>query len=151
MNTVLVSGRLTADPELKHTASGKAATSFSLAVDRGYVRDDQRIADFFDIVAWNGTAEHICKYWRKGKWMEISGTLQTRTYTDRNGSKHKVTEIVADSVGFGGEKKENSAPMAALAPAHTPKAAQQREQRTIVPEYDPEEFEEIGSDEDLPF
>lgn len=142
MNRAAISGRITADPELKHTQSDKPVVSFSLAVDRRYAKDGERITDFVDVVAWNGTAEFICKYWRKGKWMEVSGTLQTRTYTDRNGSKHKITEIVADSVGFGGEKKSGDVP---AAEPDRPRAA-----RTIVPEYDPEEYEDMD-DGDLPF
>lgn len=142
MNAVQISGRLAADPELKHTQSGTPVTSFSVAVDRNRSQNGENNADFFGVVAWRGTAELVCKYWRKGKWIEVSGRLQSRSFEDRNGLKHKVVEIVAESVGFGGVRKNGGA---AASNETNPKAA-----ATIVPEYDPAEFEELN-DGDLPF
>lgn len=142
MNSVQVSGRLTADPELKYTQNSTPVTSFSVAVGRGRSQNGENAADFFGVVAWRGTAELICKYWKKGKWIEVSGRLRSRSFEDRNGLKHKVVEIVADSVGFGGARKNDSG--AASIESHAKAAS------TIVPEYDPEEFEELDGD-DLPF
>ena len=142
MNNVQISGRITADPELKHTANSTPVTSFSVAVQRLKTQAGESAADFFNVVAWRGTAELICKYWKKGKWIEVSGRLQTRTYEDRNGIKHIVVEIVAERVGFGGARKGDDHAAAAEKPS---KAAP-----TIVPDYDPEAFEEID-DGDLPF
>lgn len=142
MNAVQISGRLAADPELKHTQSGTPVTSFSVAVDRNRSQNGENNADFFGVVAWRGTAELVCKYWRKGKWIEVSGRLQSRSFEDHNGLKHKVVEIVAESVGFGGVRKNDGA---AASNETNPKAA-----TTIVPEYDPAEFEELN-DGDLPF
>lgn len=143
MNNVAISGRLTADPELKHTPNDTPVTSFSVAVDRNRTQKGEHNADFFDVVAWRGTAELICKYWKKGKWIEVCGKLQTRSYEDRNGTKHKVVEIVADSVGFGGVRKGDETPAA-------PKQENSKAAQSIVPEYDPEEYGD-PDDGDLPF
>lgn len=142
MNSAQISGRLAADPELKHTPNGTLVTSFFVAVDRNRSQNGENNADFFGVVAWRGTAELVCKYWRKGKWIEVSGRLKSRSFEDRNGLKHKIVEIVAESVGFGGVRKNDDA---TASNGTRPKAA-----ATIVPEYDPEEFEELD-DGDLPF
>lgn len=96
MNVVILTGRLTADPELRYTTQGTACTSFNLAVDRAS-RDDS--ADFPTIVAWRETAEFINQYMRKGSRIVVRGELRTRTYDD-NGKNRKVTEIQADRVEF---------------------------------------------------
>lgn len=96
LNTAAIMGRLVADPELKHTPSGVAVTSFTLAVDRNYAKPgEERQTDWIDVVAWRGTAEFICKYFTKGRMIAVTGSLQTRTWEDKNGSKHKATELVA--------------------------------------------------------
>ena len=115
LNMAVIMGRLTADPELKHTPSDIAVTSFSVAVNRSYAKQDgQREADFIDVVAWRSTAEFICKYFGKGQLIVVQGMLQTRTYTDSQGNKRKAVELVADQVHFGESKKEtqqaNNAP-----------------------------------------
>ncbi len=100
MNKVVILGRLAADPELRQTSNGISVTSFTVAVDRSFSKNAERQTDWIDVTAWRSTAEFICKYFQKGKPIIVEGSLQTRTYDDKNGSKHKVTEIVADNVEF---------------------------------------------------
>lgn len=105
LNHITIAGRLTADPELRRTQSGVAVTTFSLAVERDFkAQNGDRETDFFPVVAWRSTAEFAAKYFTKGKMAIVSGRLQTRTYMDKEGAQRKVTEIIADSVYFGGDK-----------------------------------------------
>ena len=105
LNVVALLGRLTADPELRQTPQGVSVTTFTLAVNRSYVKQgEQRQADFIDIVAWRGTAEFICKYFKKGQMMAVNGSIQTRTYQDKNGNNRKAFEILADNVYFADSK-----------------------------------------------
>jgi single-strand DNA-binding protein len=111
INNVVLMGRLCADPELKTTQSGLSVTSFALAVDKG----KDKGADFIDIVAWRDTADFINKYFDKGSMIAIVGSIQTRTYEDKNGNKRKAVEVVAREVSFCGSKidsapKNDSAP-----------------------------------------
>ncbi len=107
LNVAVLMGRLVADPELRHTANDVAVTSFTLAVDRSYVKAGaDRQADFIDVVAWRNTAEFVCKYFRKGQLMAVQGSIQTRTYTDSQGNKRKAFEIVADNVHFAESKRD---------------------------------------------
>lgn len=102
-------GRITQDLELKTTASGISVTSFSIAVDRNYVKQgEQRQTDFINIVCWRKQAEFVCRYFEKGSMIALEGQLQTRTYQAKDGSNRYVTEVVADSVSFTGEKREQS-------------------------------------------
>lgn len=117
MNTVSLMGRLTAAPELKQTQSGTNVLSFSLAVENGY--GERKSTAFVDCVAWRSTAEFISNYFTKGQMMALLGFIQTRTYTDKEGNKRKVTEIVVDRVFFAGDKKESVAP-AQSSPPLTP-------------------------------
>ncbi len=103
LNKITCQGRLCAAPELKHTESGKAVTNFTLAVDRDHNRDE---TDFIDVVAWNGTAEFVSKYFRKGSMCIVSGRLQMRRYESKDGTNRTAYEIVADSVYFGESKKD---------------------------------------------
>lgn len=104
MNSVILTGRLTAEPELKYTASGTPVCSFILAVDRNTKKDE---TDFPNIVAWRNTAEFASKYLGKGRKIIVEGELRTRTYEDKNGSKHKVTEVFADRIEFADSKKKD--------------------------------------------
>lgn len=104
LNKVIIMGRITHDLEMKQTPSGTAVLSFSVAVDR-YSKDEEKAADFISCVAWNKTAEFIAKYFGKGRMIAITGTLHSRTYDDKNGTKHYVTEVYADSADFTGEPK----------------------------------------------
>lgn len=108
LNCAVIMGRLTADPELKTTASGISVTSFCVAVDRSYVKPgEERQADFINVVAWRSTAEFVSKYFRKGSMIAVQGSIQTRSYDDKNGNKRTATEIVADNVSFCGSKSES--------------------------------------------
>ena len=105
LNKITCQGRLCAVPELKHTESGKAVTNFTLAVDRDHNRDE---TDFIDVVAWNGTAEFVSKYFRKGSMCIVSGRLQMRKYEAKDGTNRTAYEIVADSVYFGESKRDGA-------------------------------------------
>lgn len=107
LNHICLDGRLTRDPELRHTGSGLAVASFTLAVDRDFENREtgKRETDFIDIMAWRNTAEFVSKYFTKGSRAIVSGRLQIRTWTDKEGNKRRNAEVVADNVYFG-EKKE---------------------------------------------
>lgn len=102
MNTVILMGRMTADPELKRTQTGKDVMSFSVAVDRGY--GDKKQTDFIDCVAWEHTARFISQYFRKGSLIAVNGSIRTRKYEDKYGNSRIATEVVVDHAFFTGEK-----------------------------------------------
>lgn len=106
LNSVCLLGRLTKDPELKTTQSGKSVCSFSLAVD-GFKKGE---TDFIDCVAWNASAENLAKFKKKGEQIAVTGQLKTRTYEDRNGNKRKVVEVRTESVTFVGGKSTGETP-----------------------------------------
>jgi single-strand DNA-binding protein len=124
MNNITITGRLTADPELKQTQSGLAVTSFNVAVDRNYTaKGQEKQTDFFTVVAWRGTAEFICKYFTKGRLILINGEMQSRKYTDKDGNNRTAWEVLADKVEFMGDGKKDgnsadNAPAPASAVAH---------------------------------
>lgn len=107
-NTVILSGRLTADPELKTTQSGLSVTSFTIAVDRRVKSGEEKKADFITIVAWRNTAELITKHFRKGNMIGIEGSIQTRKYTDKDGNNRTAFEVVANNIQFLESKKNGS-------------------------------------------
>ena len=108
LNKIIVMGRLTKDVEMRHTQSGNAVASFTIACDRdSKAKNGEKETDWLDVVAWRNTAEFVSKYFTKGRMAVVEGRLQTRTYEDNNGNKRKVTEIVADNVYFGDSKKES--------------------------------------------
>lgn len=102
MNSVDIMGRFTADPELKTTKSGKAVTTFCVAVPKNYSRDEK--PNYIDCVAWENRAETICKNFRKGKMIAISGELETRVYEDKQGKTRKVSEVRVEKFFFCGDK-----------------------------------------------
>lgn len=109
INSVVIMGRLTADPELKTTNSGLSVTSFTVAVDRPYQKDGkEREADFINVVAWRKTAEFVTNYFSKGSMIAIQGHIQTRKYKDKNGNNRVAFEVVADNVSFCGGKGSGS-------------------------------------------
>ena len=131
LNRVILMGRLTADPEHKQTPSGISVTSFSIAVDRNYNgKDGNRQTDFINIVAWRNTADFICRPFSKGQMIAVEGSVQTRSYEDKNRNRRTAVEIVADSVSFCGDRRQETA--------------------SDTEEIDENSFEEI-SDDDLPF
>lgn len=112
MNSVILIGRLTRDPELRFTSAGRAVTTFSIAVDRPFIgKDGQKQTDFFNIVVWGKSAENCANYLVKGRLTAIKGSIQNRSYETQEGQKRYITEIVADSVQFleWGDKSERSA------------------------------------------
>lgn len=135
MNKVILTGRTTKDIELKVTTSGTNVATFSVAVKRAYKGNGEQESDFFECVAYSKTAELISKYVKKGDMVGIEGRLQTRNYTNREGKKVYVTEIIVDNVEFLQSKKQG-------------------EQSATVEETDPfknAHLEEVNVDEDLPF
>ena len=110
LNHIVLMGRLTRDPELRRTGSGIAVASFSLAVDRdfGSRETGEKETDFIDIVAWRNTAEFVSKYFTKGRMAVVSGRLQIRNWTDKEGNKRRSAEVVADNVYFGDSKRDSA-------------------------------------------
>ena len=108
LNHITIMGRLVRDPELRRTGSGIAVTSFSVAVDRDFGGKDggEKETDFIDCVAWRQTGEFVSKYFTKGRMIVVSGRLQIRPWTDKDGNKRRSAEIVADNVYFGDSKRD---------------------------------------------
>ena len=108
LNHIVIMGRLTHDPELRRTGGGVAVASFTLAVDRNFSPKDggERETDFIDCVAWRQTGEFVSKYFAKGRMAVVSGRLQIRSWTDKDGNKRRTAEIVADNVYFGDSKRD---------------------------------------------
>lgn len=106
LNHITFMGRLTRDPELRHTGSGTPCASFCVAVDRdfGKTESGEKETDFIECVAWRNTAEFVSKYFTKGRMAVVSGRLQIRSWTDKDGNKRKTAEVVADNVYFGDSK-----------------------------------------------
>ena len=145
-NKVILGGRLTADPELKQTQSGIPVVSFSIAVNRRYQsKDAPQQTDFFNITAWRNTAEFVSKYFRKGSSICVTGSIQNRTWTDQQGQKRYATDIVADEVMFVDSRQENSG----AAAQYTPDAY--NTQSFSTPAASAPKFEEVKTDDDLPF
>lgn len=114
LNKIVIMGRLTKDPDLRRTQSGTAVASFTLAVDRDFTNQDgSRDTDFIDCVAWKGTGEFVSRNFTKGRMAVVTGRLQLRDWTDREGNKRRSAEVVADSVYFGDSKKDPEAEYAA--------------------------------------
>lgn len=138
-NLVVLTGRLTADPELKTTPSGVSVTTFSIAVSRRYKAGEETQADFINIVAWRQTAEFITKYFKKGSMIGIEGSIQTRRYTDKEGKNRTIFEVIANNVQFVEAKRDTAAGTNEVPASFTNASVN--------------EFTEVPgeSDEDLPF
>ena len=131
LNRAILMGRITKSPELKTTPNGVSVIQISIAVDRDYTpKGQEKQTDFINVVAWRNTAEFIAKYFEKGQLIALAGSIQTRSYTDNQGNKRSVTEVIADQVYFCGGKNDN---------------------KKEKPSYDENDFEEISDDSDLPF
>lgn len=126
MNIIAITGRLTAAPELKQTASGKSVISFSVAVQRPFTKD---VTDFLNVTAWEKSAEFVARFFSKGEMIAVDGYLMQRTYEDRSGAKRSTFEIIAQNIGFCGSKSADQKPAKQVAP----------------------ELENIPEDNDLPF
>lgn len=156
LNQVALMGRLTADPELRHTPSNISVTTFTLAVNRSYVKQGaERQTDFIDIVAWRNTADFICRYFKKGQMMAVEGSIQTRTYTDKEGKNRKAFEVLADNVYF---TESRSASQGGAAPSSgnyehesAASSAPQPLPETGYSSGDSDDFAVISGDDDLPF
>ena len=148
MNSICLMGRLTGDPELKTTQSGVSVTSFSVAVDRAYrSKDQERQTDFINCVAWRGTAEFISRYFRKGQRIALQGSLQSRKYTANDGSQRTVYEVVVDNAFF----CESKGSVAGGAPSYDSQIPQYSEAKPAFSTANSGDFEDILTDEDLPF
>ena len=133
MNNVVLKGRLVADPILKQTQSNISVTSFKIAVDK-YVKDGEKQADFIECNAWRGTAEFISKYFTKGQEILIRGSLHNKVWQDKEGGKHYTYEVTAENAEFCGSKASNA-----------------QQSNSVPADFDPNGFEEILSDGDVPF
>ncbi len=143
LNKVILMGRLTRDPELKYTPSNAAVCSFTIAVDRNFVRQgEQRATDFINCVAWRNQAEFLSKYFVKGQLLALSGNIQTRQYDDKDGKRVYVTEVVVDELHFA-ERKGDSVPQ-----TQTGTQAEAKVQQTSAPADD---FVLLPDDDELPF
>lgn len=139
LNVVALMGRLVADPQLRQTTTGKNVASFRVAVDRG--RKDangQNQADFFDIVAWDKSAEFVCRYFQKGSLIAVEGRLQSRNYQDKSGNNRNAVEVVVNNVSFAGNKEAAQSQNVANRAVSAPVVANN-------------EYEPIEDDGDLPF
>lgn len=118
LNKIVLMGRLTRDPELRHTQSDTAVASFSLAVDRDFKDSSgERQTDFIDCVAWRSTAEFAAKYFSKGRMAVVAGRLQLRDWQDRDGNKRRSAEVVVENMYFGDSKRDSDgAPSGGYAP-----------------------------------
>lgn len=151
LNRIIIMGRLTRDPELRHTPSGAAVASFTLAVDRDFKNKDtgEKATDFIDVVAWRQTGEFVSRFFTKGRLAVVEGRLQLRDWTDKDGGKRRSAEVVADNVYFGDSKKDGEggsfAPYASSAPARSDGAG-------FAPPPMNDQFAELDDDDgDLPF
>ena len=107
LNKAIIMGRLTKEPEKRSTQNGTSVTTFTVAVDRSFkTKDSEKQTDFINCVAWRQTADFVAQHFAKGQMIAVVGSIQTRSYADRDGKNRTVTEIIADEVSFTGEKKE---------------------------------------------
>ena len=143
LNTAILMGRLTADPELRYTSSNIPVTSFTLAVDRAYKTGEDRQVDFINIVAWRQRAEFVSKWFTKGQLVAVEGSIQTRRYTDKDGNNRTAFEVVANNVHFA-ERRDASAAAAPIA----------QDGAAPAPSFSntgAEDFSALPGDDDLPF
>lgn len=142
LNKVILGGRMTADPELKTTSSGVTVTTFSVAVNRKTAKDQEQKTDFINCVAWRTTAEFISRYFHKGSSICIVGSLQQRSWEDKDGNKRYAVEVVVDEAHFVDSKNEATS------------VKDQQPNNYIPDQYTkpvPTNFEAVEDDGDLPF
>ena len=138
LNYSVLMGRPTTDIELRHTTSGTAVASFTIAVDRRPKQGEEKQADFINIVTWGKTAEFAANYFRKGQLVAVEGSIQTRKYQDKEGNNRTAFEVVANNVHFAESKKDNGS--SNYKPANTSNA-----------NISPDDFQEFDGSDDLPF
>lgn len=161
LNKVILMGRITQELELKQTTNGTAVLSFNVAVDRSYNKQgEEKQTDFITCVAWRKTAEFINNYFGKGRMIALEGQLRSRTYDDKNGIKHYVTEVYVDNVSFTGEPKQGgnssapsqSAPQQNTPPQNvSPQPAPNQNSSPATQSLGIDGFEEIFNGDDVPF
>lgn len=146
LNKVVEMGRLTRDPELRATSSGVSVATFSIAVDRDFKNaEGERDTDFFDCIAWRKTAEHICRYFSKGRMAIVEGKLTTETWKDDKDKTHKATKIVVENIYFGDSKRDGETTQGANGfTSGAPSGPQQTQ-------FSQSEFTAVEDDDDLPF
>jgi single-strand DNA-binding protein len=149
LNKVILGGRLTADPELKQTPSGVSVISFTVAVNRRFGskngEQNETQADFINCVAWRQTAEFISKYFRKGSAICVTGSIQTRSWTDQQGQKRYTTEVVVDEAMFVDSRGENDGGAGYTTDAYGASPSYSSNAGTAP------NFEDHNTDDDLPF
>lgn len=154
-NKAILIGRLVADPELRTTPNGVSVCSFRIAVDRSYTpKDGEKVADFIDIVAWRERAEFVCRYFSKGKPILVEGSIQTRSYTDKNDQKRTAVEVVADNLRFVESKGASQQTASRPLPSDSDAPSSRGGMTAPSPAYSSggtEDFAEIEDDGDLPF
>ena len=149
LNIACIMGRLAADPELRHTQSQVPVTTFRVAVDRNYQpKGQEKQTDWIDVVAWRNTAEFVSKYFHKGSMIVVQGSIQTRSYDDRDGNRRWSVELVADQVFFGEPKRDGEGGGVARYQAQTPQFGEAPPAFSTAGAND---FEEILGDDELPF
>ncbi len=141
-NTVILSGRLTANPELKTTNGGKSVCNITIAVERKFKQGAEKPTDFIDIVAWGNTAEFVSKYFSSGQMIGVEGAIQTRKYTDKNGNNRTAFEILASNVQFMGYKESKG---------NNDNSPSQSQNSSYNANGDATEFMEVDLGDDLPF
>ena len=144
MNKAIIAGRLTNDPELKQTQSGTPVCTFNVAVNRRFAKEGDQSVDFLTVTAWRQTAEFVSRYFRKGSSICVVGSIQTRTWKDQNGNNRHATEILADEVLFVDGKSDAQ-------PQNTAQNEYAQIPNTPAPLQTAPKFEELKTDEDLPF
>ncbi len=142
LNTIIIMGRLTADPELRTTSSGLSVSSFTVAVDRRYQRQgEEKQTDFIPVVAWRQQAEFVSKYFSKGQMIAVEGSLQSRKYEDKNGNPRTAYDVIADRISFCGSKAESGGGNYGGAAADT----------SSYSNANANDFSTVVDDDDLPF
>ena len=153
LNHITIMGRLTRDPELRMTQSQTQVASFTLAVDRDFGGRDggEKQADFIDCVAWRQTAEFVSKYFTKGRMAVVSGRLQIRNWTDKEGNKRRSAEVVADNVYFGDSKRRDDGDQPARS-SYSPSGRSGSQDSFRRADPAPGAFEDLSDDDgELPF
>lgn len=154
LNHIVIMGRLTRDPELRRTGSGIAVASFTVAVDRDFSGKDggEKETDFIDCIAWRQTGEFVSKYFTKGRMAVVSGRLQIRSWTDKDGNKRRSSEIVADNVYFGDSKRDGDSGNSSYGGNQYNAPAQRYGGVSSSASYPGSDYELLnGEDEKLPF
>lgn len=147
INKAILMGRLTRDPELRHTGSGTPVCSFTVAIDNGY--GENRSTDFINCVAWNKTAEFVDKYFTKGRMIIVVGRIQTRTWDGQDGKKNYATEVIASEVSFGESKKSAEENGYSVQPRNAASGAEDSFEMPAQNEND--DFVALDTNDDLPF